>query len=83
MAEPKTQLIFSDNPGGLPATYVIPPGLELVIESIVARFNGAAAAGAFLPCLGVYSQDDKLVGRFHPGQALQIADTAVVTYAPF
>lgn len=82
MAEP-VSLVYTDNPGAIPATYVIPPGLELVIQSILARWNGAAAAGAFLPCLSVYSQDDRLMGRFHPERTLQVGDTAVVTYAPF
>jgi hypothetical protein len=79
----RTQLIYSDNPGGLPAEYVVPPSLDLVIQSIVARFNGATAAGALLPCLAVYSQEGHLVGRFHPNTELAVGDTAVVTYAPF
>lgn len=79
----RTQLIFTDNPGALPASYSVPPSLDLVIQSIVARFNGAAAAGAFLPCLAVYSQDGHLMGRFHPNTELAVGDTAVVTYAPF
>lgn len=79
----KTQLIFTDNPGAVPASYVIPGGLDLVLQSIVARFNGAAAGGAFLPVLAVYSQDGKLMGRFHPNTELAVGDTAVVTYAPF
>ena len=82
MAQP-TQLIFTDNPGAVPAEYAVAPSLNLVIQSIVARWNGASAAGAFLPCLSVYSQDGHLVGRFHPNAELAVGDTAVVTYAPF
>lgn len=82
MPEP-TQLIYTDNPGAIPATFQLPPTLDLVIQSIVVRWNGAGAAGSFLPCLSVYSQDDRLVGRFHPGPTLAVADTGVVTYAPF
>lgn len=79
----QTQQIYTDNPGGIPATFALPPGLDLVIQSIVARWNGAAAAGSFKPCLSVYSQDDRLVGRFFPNTDLDTGDTAVVTYAPF
>lgn len=82
MAEP-TQLVYTDNPGDAPATFRLPPTLDLVVSSIVARWNGAGAAGPFLPCLSVYSQDDRLVGRFHPETQLAVGDTGVVTYAPF
>lgn len=82
MAEP-TQLIYTDNPGPVPAEFKLPPSLDLVIQSIVARWNGAGAAGPFLPCLSVYSSDDRLVGRFHPGRTIAVGDTGVVTYAPF
>jgi len=79
----RTQLIFTDNPGSVPASYTVPAGLDLVLQSIVARWNGTGAAGAFLPCLSAYSQDGKLVGRFHPNTQLAAGDTGVVTYAPF
>jgi hypothetical protein len=79
----RSQLIYSDAPGSLPAEYKVPPGLDLVAQSIVARFNGASASGAFLPVLSVYSQDGRRVGTFHPNVELAVGDTAVVTYAPF
>lgn len=79
----KTQLIFTDNPGALPASYTVPPSLDLVLQSVVVKWNGAAAAGAFLPVLAVYSQDGRLLGRFHPGTQVEAGDTATVTYAPF
>ncbi len=79
----RTQLVYTDQPGPLPALYRVPANLELVLQSIVARFDGAAAASSFLPCLAVYSQDGRLMGRFHPGTELQIGDTGFVTYAPF
>jgi hypothetical protein len=77
------QTIYSDNPGPIPATYSVPGDMELRLASIVARFNGASAAAAFLPCLAVYTQDDRLIGRFHPNEELAVGDTAVVTFAPF
>lgn len=77
------QTIYTDQPGSLPADFVIPAGLDLQLSSVVARFNGAAASGAFLACLGVYTNDGKLVGRFFPSQRFSVGDTGVVTFAPF
>lgn len=82
MPEP-TQLVYTDDPGPAPAEYRLPPTLDLALSSIVARWNGAGAAAAFLPCLSVYSQDGRLVGRFHPNTQMAVGDTGVVTYAPF
>lgn len=78
------QPIYADNPGAVPATYQVPPGIDLLLQSVVVRWNGAGAAGTFKPCLSVYTQDDRLVGRFFPEERdLEAGDTAVVTYAPF
>ena len=83
MSTEGTQLIYTDNPGSLLAEYVVPPGMRLVVQSIAARFNGTAAASGFLPSLSVYSQEGRLVGRFHPRTTVAVGDTAIVTYAPF
>jgi len=83
VANLRTSPIYTDNPGALPAQYIIPGTLELVVQAIVARFNGAAAAGSFLPCLSVYTQDGRLVARVRPDQELAVGDTGVVTFAPF
>lgn len=79
----KPGLIYTDNPGAAPATFVLPAGLDLVLQSVVARWDGAAAAGTFKPCLSAYSQDGRLMGRFFPPSDLAVGDTGVVTYAPF
>lgn len=76
-------LIYTDLPGGVPATYRLPPGLAARLSAIAAEFNGSGASGSFYPCLAVYSQDDKLIGRFFPAQVLAAGDTAEVTFAPF
>jgi len=80
---PKVQPIFRENPGSLPAEYVLPAGLELVLSSVVARFNGAAAAATFVPVLEVLTQDAKLIARIRPDQEFAVGDTGVVTFAPF
>lgn len=77
------ELIYADNPGAVPAPYVLPPGLELTVQSVSAEFNGAGAGATFYPCLSVYSQNGKLVGRFFPSQALAVSDSGEVTYGPF
>jgi hypothetical protein len=79
----RVQLIFSENPGSLPADYQLPPGLDLVVSSVVARFNGALAAATFIPVLEVLSQDDRLMARVRPDQEFAVGDTGVVTFAPF
>lgn len=82
MAPPK-QLIYADNPGSLPASYTLPPGLDLALQSIVARVDGTGASASFRPCLAVYSQDGKLMARVPAQQTFAIGDTGVVTWAPF
>jgi len=80
---PGQELIYSDNPGGLPASYRIPPGGELTLESVSATFDGTGAAGTFLPCLALYSQDDKLIGRWFPSTQMAPGDSGEVSYGPF
>lgn len=75
------ELIYTDNPGGLPATYQLPPGFAIQTASVSAQFDGASASGSFLACLSVYSQDDKLIGRFFPAQPFVVGDSGEVTYA--
>lgn len=76
-------LIYADNPGAIPATYSLPPGFDVQVNSVSATFNGAAAVSAFKACLAIYSQDDKLVGRFFPGTLFAVGDSGEVTFAPF
>lgn len=77
------QLIYADNPGSVPASYQLPPGLDLILQSVVARIDGTSAASTFVVCLSIYSQDGKLIGRFRPSQTFAVGDTGVVTFAPF
>lgn len=79
----RVQLIFTENPGGLPATYQLPPGLDLELASVVARINGAAASDTFIPVLEALSSDDKVMARVRIDQEFAVGDTGVVTFAPF
>lgn len=83
MANLRTRPFFTDVPGALPYRYDVPGSVELVVQSVVARFDGAGAAGTFLPCLAVYTQDGHLIARVRPDQEFLVGDTGVVTYAPF
>lgn len=78
-----TTLGVADIAGTLPASQIVPPGQEWVLQSVSARYNGAAASNTFYPVLSVYSQDGKLVGRYRPTQQLAFGDTAEVTFGPF
>lgn len=76
-------LVYSDSPGELPARYRLPPGFDISLHSVSAMFDGSGASDDFYPCLSVYSQDNKLIGRFFPAQVLATGDRAEVTFAPF
>lgn len=76
-------LVYADDPGGVPASYPLPPGFDIELSSVSAVFDGAAASGTFYACLSVYSQDGKLVGRYFPAQTFAAGDSGEVTYAPF
>jgi hypothetical protein len=77
------QLIYNDLPGALPASYTVPPGGSVQLESIAATFDGAGAAGPFLACVAAYSQDGKLVGRWFPSTQFAAGDSGEVSYGPF
>lgn len=77
------ELIYTDQPGSIPAQYQLPAGLAVKLESVSATFNGAAASGTFLACLSAYSQDGKLIGRWFPSQQFATGDSGEVSYGPF
>lgn len=81
MARPA--LIYNDRPGGLPASFVLPPGFDMQLVSVSAEYDGSGASGSFLPCLSILSQDNKLIGRYFPSQTLAIGDSGEVTFGPF
>jgi len=80
---PPVQLIFTDNPGGLPATYTLPPNLDLDLASVRAKIDGTGAGGSFLVCLSILSSDDKLMARVPLDTTYSAGDTGEGTWAPF
>lgn len=80
----KVQPIYTDQPGDLPASYSIPPGLEIVVSSIFARIDGSGASGDFVPTLDIVAQNGYLMARVAvSSQTLAAGDSARVTWAPF
>lgn len=82
MAEP-TQLIFNEAEVALPDTYVLPPGLDLKLHSVVAFIDGSAAGAAFKPALAIFAQSGQLMARVPVDQEFAAGDSGVVTWAPF
>ena len=76
-------LIYTDNPGSLPANHPLPDGTDVEIQSVVARIDGSGAAGSFYPALSVYSQSGLLMARVRGDTLYAAGDTGVVTWSPF
>ena len=77
------ELVYTDAPGELPADYQLQSRGSFRLASSSAYFDGDAAASSFYPCLSVYSQDNKLIGRFFASQQMEPGDEAEVTFGPF
>lgn len=79
----RAQLIYTDVPGALPASYTIPPGLDLDLASSFAKVDGASASGSFLVCLTLLSQDGKVIARVPQDTTYATGDTGDCTWSPF
>lgn len=77
------QPIFTDNPGSLPASYTVPPGVTIDLASVYAKLNGSGAAASFLPCLTVLSQDGHVIARVKQDDIYASGDTGDATWSPF
>lgn len=75
--------LITVNRGTAPAGYTLAPGETLDLESATAHFDGAAAAGAFLPAIAIYAPTGELLGRTFPRESVAVGGTADVTFAPF
>ena len=79
----RVQPIYSDNPGALPATFILPPGLDLEVSSIRARVNGAAAAATFIVVCETLTSDGRIMAQSRIDQEFAVGDTVAATWAPF
>jgi hypothetical protein len=64
-----------------PSQYTLSPREALIPEAVTATFNGAGAAGAFLPTISIYAQSGELIAR-SPAASVASGDSAEVTFAP-
>jgi hypothetical protein len=79
----RVQLVYDEATLAIPASYILPAGIDLEFASSVVRLNGAAASGTFVVVLDVLSQDGKLVAQSRTSQRFGVGDTGVVAFAPF
>lgn len=71
-------------PFGVPFAYTLAAGERFQVESISGAWDGTGASGSFLPCVSVYSQDGKLLGRFKGDITVSAGDSFTeATFAPF
>jgi hypothetical protein len=76
--------IFASGPAPVPLAYIVAPGQVIEPASVFATFDGTSAAGAFLPCVTIRSQNGDVLSRTFPqGVVLNPGDVADVTFAPF
>ena len=80
---PAPALVYTTRPGRCQPSIGLSPAKQSRCPASPPCFDGAAAAGTFLACLSVYSQDGKLIGRFFPSQQFSVGDSGGVTYGPF
>lgn len=71
-------------PFSVPYAYTLGAAESFQVESISAVWDGTSASGSFLPCVSVYSQDGKLLGRFKGDITVSAGDAFTEgTFAPF
>jgi hypothetical protein len=69
--------------GAVPNQYQLGHGEAIRLQTVEATFDGAGAAGDFLPCVAIYSQSGRLLSRTFPASSMAVGDQAAVTFAPF
>lgn len=77
----QAQLALGDS-GAAPQTYKVPKAQQVRVICANARYNGAAAAGNFLPAVELVSDAGEIVARCIGSQVLA-GDSADVTFGAF
>lgn len=67
---------------GAPLDYPVPGAVELVLKQLKASYNGASAAGAFVPTVQLLTASGVEVGSWTASQALAAGASADVTWFP-
>jgi hypothetical protein len=69
--------------GAAPQSYTVPNATEILPRAVFATFNGAGAAGAFLPTVQIVSDGGVVVASVSTDAAVAAGGSASVTFAPF
>lgn len=78
-----TTVIAGPTAGAAPITFTVPPSYPVTPLTVSAEYDGTGAAAAFVPALGFYSQDGRLLGRYGIENNIAAGGTGEVTFAPF
>lgn len=65
-----------------PADWVPPASLEIIPKTAFATFDGAGAAGAFLPCLEIISDSGHVVGQYVTEASVAAGGSVSVSWFP-
>ena len=66
-----------------PASWTLPPSLQLQLEAAFAHYDGTSAAGAYLPCLKVVSDSGHTVGMYVASASVAAGSSVEATWGPF
>lgn len=66
-----------------PASWTLPPSLQLQLEAAFAHYDGTSAAGAYLPCLKVISDSGHTVGMYRANDSVAAGASVEATWGPF
>lgn len=80
----RVQQIYADNPGSMSeAVYVVPPGLDLDLNSVRARVSAAGASASCIIVCELLTSDNRILAQSPVDQTLTVGDTGALTWAPF
>jgi hypothetical protein len=69
--------------GSAPLSYTVPGAQEIILKSLFASFNGAAASGSFLPCVRIVAPGGGVVAEYVTDNPIAAGGSAEVSFAPF
>lgn len=81
-AADRTQQILPGGQSAAPFSYTVPASFAFSLLGVRATFDGASAAGAFLPCVQLVSDSGQVMAQ-SVGSSVAAGDSADVTFAPF
>lgn len=79
---PSDALVTVPGSGAAPLTYQIAPAQEVLLKALFATFNGAAAAGPFLPAVRILAPSGQVVGEYLTDSIVAAGASAEVSFFP-